>query len=54
MTDGLVVDRLVGTRSLLGPDPGTAESVTTESVTAGSVTELARAVRTYLSGVFGC
>jgi hypothetical protein len=54
MTDGLVVDRLVGTRSLLGPDPGTAESVTAESVTAESVSELARAVRTYLSGVFGC
>jgi TetR/AcrR family transcriptional regulator, regulator of biofilm formation and stress response len=44
MTDGLVFDRLVGTRSLLGPDPGTVESVT----------ELARAVRTYLRGVFGC
>jgi len=44
MTDGLVFDRLVGTRSLLGPAPGTTESVT----------ELARAVRTYLRGVFGC
>jgi len=44
MTDGLVFDRLVGTRSLLGPDPGTP----------GSVTELARAVRTFLRGVFGC
>jgi len=44
MTDGLVFDRLVGTRSLLGPAPGTA----------ASVTGLARAVRTYLRGVFGC
>ncbi len=44
MTDGLVYDRLVGTRSLLGPEPGTADSVA----------ELARAVRTYLRGVFGC
>jgi hypothetical protein len=44
MTDGLVFDRLVGTRSLLGPDPGTAESVS----------ELSRAVRTFLRGVFGC
>ena len=44
MTDGLVFDRLVGTRSLLGPDPGTPESLT----------ELARAVRTFLRGVFGC
>ena len=44
MTDGLVFDRLVGTRSLLGPDPGTPESVA----------ELARAVRTFLRGVFGC
>src|SRR5664279_2753451 len=44
MTDGLVFDRLVGTRSLLGPDPGTTESVT----------ELTRAVRTFLRGVFGC
>jgi len=44
MTDGLVYDRLVGTRSLLGPEPGTADSVG----------ELARAVRTYLRGAFGC
>ena len=44
MTDGLVFDRLVGTRSLLGPDPGTPESVA----------ELTRAVRTFLRGVFGC
>ena len=44
MTDGLVFDRLVGARSLLGPDPGTPESLT----------ELARAVRTFLRGVFGC
>src|SRR5664279_5856370 len=28
MTDGLVFDRLVGTRSLLGPAPGTTEGVT--------------------------
>ena len=44
MTDGLVFDRLVGTRSLLGTDPGTPESVA----------ELSRAVRTFLRGVFGC
>ena len=44
MTDGLAFDLLVGTRSMLGPDPGTTESVT----------ELARAVRTFRRGVFGC
>jgi len=44
MTDGLVFDRLVGTRSLLRTDPGTPESVA----------ELSRAVRTFLRGVFGC
>jgi AcrR family transcriptional regulator len=41
--DGLVFDRLAGTRSLSGPEPGSARSID----------ELAQAMRMLLRGIFG-